>query len=77
MKPITIRNQQYYYLSNNYSVTWFYLNPEEKECIFSVFKNIENPYFTKEEIRKELEEKVEKYLQIQERKLEIERGEII
>jgi hypothetical protein len=97
MKPITIRNQQYYYKivqgSSQYSFwvhTYIYKEIKEVQVKKNWFSNktisknitnpvaiidynIENPKYSKEKIRKS----VERFLELEERKLEIERGEII
>lgn len=87
MKPITIRNQQYYYkIIENKGLfrkkyftdkTYFYETESSKKFLFETNVNVEDPHYTKGEMRLFLEDKVKKYLEFKERKLEIERGEII
>jgi len=82
MKSITIRNQQYYYkvifnkniFRSRYATdrTLFYLE-NSNNPVFQINFNIESPFLTKEDVSCRIEEK----LKLQERKLEIQRGEII
>ena len=72
MKPITIRNQQYYYKVVQ-GWTQFYKGKEDTSFIFYGVFDIEDSQFSRLEMR----DKVDKMMKIYERKLEIERGEII
>ena len=80
MKPITIRNQQYYYevVKSIKPYTIFY--PENKQTFLDKFEvniDIESEVHTKEVVRNMVEYAQIEYLRRKERKLEIERGEII
>jgi hypothetical protein len=81
MKPITIRNKEYYCKVVKHGFgdyTNFYKsNPPDLCDYFEVSFNIESAYYTKEYVKEKVEEAQIEYLRIQDRKLEIERGEII
>ncbi len=80
MKPITIRNQQYYYevVRSITHYTIFYT--ENKQTFLDKFEvniDIESVVHTKEAVRNMVEYAQIEYLRRKERRLEIERGEII
>lgn len=80
MKPITIRNQQYYYkISTDTPVgyTFFYDKEDSEESIFYLNFSIESSYNSKTWTREQVESVQRRYQTIEDRKLEIERGEII
>lgn len=72
MKPITIRNQEYYYLTSM-GRTFFYKTSIIDVPIFEIDKVITDPKYTKQDIIGFITQG----LKIMDRKLEIERGEII
>ncbi len=80
MKPITIRNQQYYQevVKSIAPYTIFY--PENKQTFLDKFEvdiDIESEVHTKEAVRNMVEYAQIEYLIRKERRLEIQRGEII
>jgi hypothetical protein len=72
MKPITIRNKEYYYKVVS-GWTQFYKGKEDTSFIFYGTFDIEDPKFSKLEMKIMIDE----MMRIYDRKLEIERGEII
>ena len=89
MKKIIIKGEEFYYSvdrSGNYTATKFYKKVKRKFLWFSwiwfnheftVNFDIEDPYYSKEEMKKSVEKDFYYYLKQKERQSEIDKGEVI
>lgn len=89
MKKIIIKGEEFYYSvdsSGDYTSTKFYKKVKKKflwfnyiwfDFEFTVNFDIEDPYYSKEEVKKAVEKDFHRYLKQKERQSEIDKGEVI